>query len=116
MKIGNIPAFPMPAMWTWNTRVVGQANVDVLHVGWCPQDRGAGKGSPARVVSQQTGGLANLSLLQLGGDKNLGADMTPRTVFATLLVAFAIASICAGLTTARQLHEQALNAPIISRG
>jgi hypothetical protein len=51
-----------------------------------------------------------------GGDKNLGADMTPRTVFATLLVAFAIASICAGLTTARQLHEQALNARIISRG
>ena len=46
----------------------------------------------------------------------MGADMPPRTAFATLLVAFAIASVCAGLTTARQLHEQASNARIISRG
>ena len=41
--------------------------------------------------------------------------MSSRAVFTTLLTAFAIASICAGLTTARQLHDQASNARIISR-
>ena len=62
-----------------------------------------------------TCGLLNLSL-RLGWKHTMGADMPPRTAFATLLVAFAIASVCAGLTTARQLHEQASNARIISRG
>lgn len=42
--------------------------------------------------------------------------MSPRTVFATFLIAFAMASVCAGLTTARQVHEQAANARMISRG
>ncbi|HMM92127.1 hypothetical protein [Bradyrhizobium sp.] len=42
--------------------------------------------------------------------------MSPQTVFATLFVVFAIASICAGLTTARQLDMQASGARITSRG
>jgi hypothetical protein len=42
--------------------------------------------------------------------------MSPRTVFATFLIAFAIASVCAGLTTAKQVYEQASNARIITRG
>ena len=42
--------------------------------------------------------------------------MTPRIVFAALLFAFAFASVCAGLTTARQAHEQASTARMISRG
>jgi hypothetical protein len=46
----------------------------------------------------------------------MGADMSPQTVFATLPLAFVIASVCAGLTTARQLHEQASSARNISRG
>jgi hypothetical protein len=42
--------------------------------------------------------------------------MGPRTVFAILLIAFVIASACAGLTTARQLHDQASVARNTSRG
>jgi hypothetical protein len=42
--------------------------------------------------------------------------MSPRTVFAILLIAFAVASACAGLTTARQLHDQASVARMTSRG
>jgi len=41
--------------------------------------------------------------------------MSPRTVFAILLIAFAIASACAGLTTAKQLHEQASFAGLARR-
>jgi hypothetical protein len=51
-----------------------------------------------------------------GWRRIIGADMSPRTVFATFLIAFAIASVCAGLTTAKQVYEQASNARIISRG
>jgi hypothetical protein len=51
-----------------------------------------------------------------GWRRIIGADMSPRTVFATFLITFAMASVCAGLTTARQVHEQAANARMISRG
>lgn len=51
-----------------------------------------------------------------GWRRIIGADMSPRTVFATFLIAFAIASVCAGLTTAKQVYEQASNARIITRG
>jgi hypothetical protein len=67
-------------------------------------------------LTAQISGHARKLDAVIGLTRTSGADMSPRTVFAILLIAFAVASACAGLTTARQLHDQASVARMTSRG